>query len=142
MPNAIFTAAIRAALTNTVNFGTDTFWAMLTTSAYAPNKDTHVFRSSVTNEITGSGYTAGGKVITCVVQAVDAANDDVELTFGPVDWASLTATGVRQIVVYKRRGGAAAADEIIYCQDFGADTNLTAGTLTVEATTVRFTNPT
>lgn len=141
MPDVVFTPAIRFALTGAVNFGTDTFWAMLTTSAYVPNKDTHDFRNDVTNEITGTGYTAGGKAIPVVVQAVDTVGDDVEVTFGPVDWTGLTATGIRQIVIYKRRGGAAAADELIYCQDFDADTNVTAGTLTVEATTLRFTNP-
>lgn len=142
MATAIFTSSLRAALVGNINYASDTFYAMLVTSAYTPNKDTHDFRNDVTNEITGTGYTAGGKAITAVVQAVDATNDDVEITFGPVEWTSLTASGVRQIVVYKRRGGASSADELIYCQDFDTDASVISGTLTVEATALRFTNPT
>lgn len=39
---------------------TDTLKIMLTTSTYSPNLDTHEVKSDVTNEITGTGYTAGG----------------------------------------------------------------------------------
>ena len=142
MASLVYTPVIRAALVGSVNFSSDTFYALLTTSTYVPNKDTHDFRNDVTNEITGTGYTAGGKVITVTVAAVDTTNDDVEVTFGPVDWTTLTASGVRQMVVYKNRGGASSADELVYCHDFGTDTSVTAGTLTVEATVVRVTNPT
>ena len=140
MADLIYTSVLRAALTGSVNFGSDTFWAMLTTSAYTPNKDTHDFRNDVTDEITGTGYTADGKVIAATVAAVDTANDDVEISFGPVQWTGLSATGIRQMVVYKRRGGAASADELVYCHDFDVDTTVTAGTLDVEATVIRLTN--
>jgi len=36
---------------------------MLTTSSYSPAKDTHDFKDYVTNEVTGTGYSAGGATL-------------------------------------------------------------------------------
>lgn len=43
-----------------VDFLSDTLNASLHTSTYAPNLDTHEVFSDVTNEVTGTNYTAGG----------------------------------------------------------------------------------
>jgi hypothetical protein len=56
------------------NFATGTAKAMLCTSAYTPNPDTHRFKSDVTNEITGTGYTAGGTTLTTKTANYTAAN--------------------------------------------------------------------
>jgi len=140
MPSLIYNAAVRNIATGVIDLDTDTFWAMLTTSAYAENKDTHDFRDDVTaNEVTGAGYTAGGKVITVSVAAVDTANDRVVATIGPVDWTSSTITA-RKMVVYKRRGGAANLDELLFVNDFGSDVISASGTFTVAANTITFQN--
>lgn len=139
MPSLIYNAAVRAIATGTIDLDTDTFWAMLTTSTYTENKDTHDFRDDVTNEVTGAGYTAGGQVITVTVAAVDTANDRVVVTIGPVSWASSTITA-RKMVVYKRRGGAASADELLFVNDFGSDVISVSGTFTVAANTITFQN--
>jgi hypothetical protein len=139
MPSLIYNSAIRDMATGAVDFDTDTFWVMLTTSAYTENKDTHTRRSDVTNEVTGTGYTAGGQAVTVTVGAVDTANDRVEITLGSAAWASSTITA-RKAVYYKRRGGAATADEIIAVNDFGADVVSSSGTFTLNATTIRIQN--
>jgi hypothetical protein len=139
MPSLIFNAAVRNVATGVIDFDTDTFWAMLTTSTYTENKDTHDFRDDVTNEVTGTGYTAGGKVIPVSVAAVDTANDRVVVTIGPVDWTASTITA-RKMVVYKRRGGAATADELVFVNDFGSDVISASGTFTVAANTITFQN--
>ena len=41
-----------------IDFLSDTIKVMLCTNAYTPAQDTHVFKSDVTNEVTGTGYTA------------------------------------------------------------------------------------
>lgn len=43
-----------------IDFLSDTIKASLHTSSYTPNLDTHETFSQVTNEVTGTGYTAGG----------------------------------------------------------------------------------
>ena len=50
--------------TITTDWDTDTIKVMLTTSLYTPDQDTHDFKNDVTNEVTGTGYTAGGQALT------------------------------------------------------------------------------
>ena len=135
MASLIYNSAIRDEATGAIDYDTDTFYAMLVTSAYTPDKDTHAKRSAVTNEVTGAGYTAGGQAVTATVAAVDTANDRVVITFASHNWPTATITA-RGEVVYKRRGGASSADELVYYNDFGSDITSTAGTFTVAVSTV------
>lgn len=144
MASLIYNNALSKALTGLIDFDTDTFKVLLTTSAYpaagdAAAKDTHVFRSDVTNEVTGTGYTAGGNTVTVTVN-LDTANDRVDVTLGGTTWPSSTITA-RKAVYYKSRGGAATADELVAINDFGADVISSSGTFTLNASTLRVSNP-
>lgn len=118
---------------------TDTIKCMLTTSAYTENKDTHTKRSDVTNEVAGTGYTAGGAATTFTVTK-DTANDRITITIGAQTYASSTITARKQ-VCYKSRGGASSADELLLVNDFGSDVMSTAGTFTVNASTIHINVP-
>lgn len=118
---------------------TDTIKCMLTTSAYTENKDTHTKRSDITNEVTGTGYTAGGAATTFTVTK-DTANDRITITVGAQTYASSTITARKQ-VCYKSRGGASSADELLLVNDLGSDVVSTAGTFTVNASTIHFNTP-
>lgn len=50
-------------LISDLNSGDTTVKCMLTTSAYTPDQDTHENKGQVTNEVSGSGYTAGGATL-------------------------------------------------------------------------------
>jgi hypothetical protein len=121
-----------------IDFDTNTFKAMLVTSTYTPNKDSHDFRNDVTNEVSGTGYTAGGATSTVTVTK-DTANDRVTIQFGAVSWASSTITA-RGCVYYKSRGGASSADELICYADFGSDVSSSGGTFAVAASTITLQN--
>lgn len=122
-------------MTGTVDLNTDTFKIMLTTSAYTPDQDTHEFRSSVTNEVGASGsYSAGGGTITGVSVSYDAASNEVRMVWDDLSFTSATITA-RTAVLYKSRGGAASADELVaYCTESG-DVSSTASTFTVDVPT-------
>lgn len=139
MASLIFNSAIRDNITGAIDYDTDTFKVMLTTSAYTENKDTHTKRSDVTNEVTGAGYTAGGAATTVSVAAVDTANDDVEITIGAASWAASTITA-RKAVIYKSRGGASSADELVAVVDFGSDVISSSGTFTLTASVIKYQN--
>mgnify|MGYP000402675218 CR=1 FL=1 len=64
MASLIYNSAVRDEAVGNIDFDTDTFYGMLVTSTYTPNKDTHTKRSDVTNEVTGTGYTAGGMAVS------------------------------------------------------------------------------
>lgn len=138
MASIIFNKALEAWAKGLIDFDTDTFKVMLTTSAYTENKDTHDFRDDITNEVSGTGYTAGGATVTVTV-TLDTANDRIDISLGSASWASSTITA-RKAVYYKSRGGAASADEIIAVNDFGSDVSTTAGTFTLNASTLRIAN--
>jgi hypothetical protein len=124
---------------NNIDLDTDTFKVLLTTSSYVEDKDSHAKRSSVTNEVTGTGYTAGGNTATVTVSAIDTANDRQEITLGGTTWPSSTITA-RKAVYYKSRGGASSADELVAVIDFGSDVSTTSGTFTLNSSTIRIQN--
>jgi hypothetical protein len=138
MPSLIYNRALELWARGAIDFDTDTFRVMLTTASYAENKATHDFRDDVTNEVSGTGYTAGGNTVTVTV-TLDTANNRLDITLGGTTWPSSTITA-RKAVYYKSRGGPAAADEVVAVNDFGSDVVTSSGTLTLNASTQRITN--
>lgn len=128
MSSQNYTSFFRDIATGAVDVDGDTFKMMLVTSSYTADKD-HAKRSDITNEVTGTGYSAGGSAVT-LTPALDTATDKVTITIGNVSWASSTITA-RGAVVYKSRGGAASADELVTYLDFGANYTSTNGTFQV-----------
>lgn len=139
MASLVYNSCLDDLAKGTIDFDTDTFKAMLVTSTYSPNKDTHVKRSDVTNEASGTGYTAGGATVTATVTK-DTANDRVDISFSNPSWSSSTITA-RALVIYKSRGGASSADELVAYVDNGSDASSTNGTFTFNITSpLRFQN--
>lgn len=114
-----------------IDLDTDTIKVMLVTSSYTPDQDAHTKRSDITNEVSGTGYSAGGAALAN--KAVTADNTDNEGVFDADDltWSSSTITA-RGAVLYKSRGGASSADELICYIDFGADKSSSAGNFTLQ----------
>jgi hypothetical protein len=134
MASFIYTSALEDEARGAIDFDTDTFKMVLLTSSYTGNQGTHTKRSDLTNEVTGTGYTAGG-VTVAVTVAKDTTNKKVTLTFAAGNWASSTITA-RYAAVYKSRGGASSADELVFLNDFGGDVVSTSSTFAVAASTI------
>lgn len=109
-----------------------TIKAMLCTVSYVPNQDTHTSRADVTNEVSGTNYPAGGFTLDSGAATYDAATNEARITFADEVAANVTITGARVIVVYRARGGAASADELLGYVVEDGDVSLTAGTLTID----------
>lgn len=107
--------------------------AMLTTSDYVEDRSAHSKRSSVTNEITGTGYTAGGTAVT-LTASTNTTTHQTTLTIGAASWPSSTLTA-RKMVVYRDRGGAASTDELVCCIDNGANLVSSGGIMAWNAST-------
>lgn len=138
MNSFIFNRLIELWVKGQIDFDTDTIKVLLTTDAYVPNKDAHDFRNDVTNEITGTGYIAGGITVSVTVTR-DDANDRVDITFASVNWPTATFTA-RKAVYYKSRGGASSADELILVKDFGSNVSKVAQTFALNSLTFRIQN--
>lgn len=139
MASLVYNSMMRDVVVGSVDFDTDTFKMMLVTSSYSASKS-HAKRNEVTNEVSGTGYTAGGNACSVTVAATDNSNNDVEISFSVTSWTSATITA-RAGVIYKSRGGASSADELVGYVDFGGDVTSTNGTFAVTISTpLKFVN--
>lgn len=101
-------------IAGTFDFSSDTIYMALYTNAASLDASTAAYTTS--GEVSASGYTAGGQVIT----ATTGINNGVSfITFTDVSWsAALTARGA---LIYKAGDGGA-----ICVLDFGSDKTSTA----------------
>jgi hypothetical protein len=109
-----------------------TYKAMLVTSGYSEDRGAHSKRSSVTSEVTGTGYTAGGVTLT-LSASLNTTTHTLTLTIPAVSWASSTITA-RKLIVYKSTG-TAANDNLVACIDNGVDLVSSSSTMTWNAST-------
>lgn len=110
-----------------IDLSVDTIYLLLVTSGYSVDIDAHEKRSDITSEVAaGGGYATGGAEATNPSVAIDDANDRGIFNADDVTWSASTITA-RGGVLYKSRGGAASADELICFIDFVSDKSSTAG---------------
>lgn len=107
---------------------------MITTSAYTPNQAAHDFKDDVTNEVLGTGYSAGGFALV---------NPTVALSSGIVtfDADDLTVSGNaagfsngRNMVAYWNSGSASTSPLIAYHTE-GSDFGNVLGDLPIQFAT-------
>lgn len=115
-----------------VDWDGDTIKVLLATASYNPNQDTDEFRSAIgANEVGASGdYVAGGATMGSRSISVDGAGNTVTLLGGDIVWTGFTGA-YRYAIVYKARGGAAGADELLAFSDLGAQ-SVTSATVTID----------
>jgi hypothetical protein len=106
------------------NLSANTLKMALYTAYATLNQDTTVY--STTNEVVGTGYTAGGATITGVTITTDSATNTVYINFNNVSWpgASFTARGA---LIYN----STQSNKSIAVLDFGSDKLFTATNNTV-----------
>jgi hypothetical protein len=126
----LYGLAFVSAFNKLIDFDTDDIKVMLCTSAYVPAQDTHQFKSSVTNEVTGTGYTAGGATLTTESITYTAGTNTLKLDADDVSWAGSTITA-RYAIIYDNTGASDAARPLIGYVDFGADVSSTAATFSI-----------
>ena len=93
MASGLFCLPMEYNLEQTANFNidfndttADRFKCMLTTSSWTPNYSTHSIKSDVTNEVSGTGYSAGGESLTSITFATSGGNDYLGRSGCRVDW--------------------------------------------------------
>lgn len=108
------------------NLLTDQLWIALYTASADLNADTTVY--STTNEVTGTGYVAGGVQLTGVT--INTSGYTVYVNFNNVDFnAAVTA---RCALIYNKTKG----NKSIAVLDFGSDKTSVDFTITMPANTV------
>jgi hypothetical protein len=102
---------------------------LMVTDTEAPNFDTHDFRNDILAEVTGTGYTLGGNVITSTALTLSST----VLTYDAADtsWASSTIANAMAAVGYFNVG-TSATDPLVWLSDFVTAASSSAGTFTVQ----------
>jgi hypothetical protein len=95
-----------------------------------PSQDTWQYRSSLTNEVTGVGYTAGGATVGSVAVAYNTGTNVLSFDGADVTWSSSTITA-RYAVLYDSTPASDATRPLIGYVDFGADVTSTAANFAV-----------
>jgi hypothetical protein len=124
----VYTLFQKSLANKEVDLDSDTLKVMLCTSSYTPNQDTHQYKSSITNEVTGTGYTATGATLGSVT--VTNSGHVVTLDAADTSWSTSTITA-RYAVVYDSTPASDATRPLICYVDFGADVVSSGGTFQI-----------
>jgi len=125
MADVIYNNFKKNIMNGNIDLDTDTIRVMLTTSDYTADADTHEFMNQVTNEVTGTAYTANGEELTSAAVTADTTDDEGVFDADDVTWASSTITA-RYAVIYKDTG-ASTTSPLICCIDFTEDKSSSNG---------------
>lgn len=106
---------------------------MLTNSTEAPAQDTDDFIDDANaNEVSGTGYTAGGVALAGKGLSYDAGTNELRFDFDDPVWGpGATIAGIRNAHLYKDTGSAATSPLLAYTT-FAADQSVSNGTFTID----------
>lgn len=107
-----------------IDLDSDTIKVMLCTSSYTPDQDTHQYKDDVTNEVSGTGYTAGGATISGMSVSYNTSTNVLSFDGSDVSWTGATLVGAnapRYAVLYDSTPGSDATRPLIGYVDFGDD---------------------
>lgn len=129
MASLIYNDFKESLLNGSINLSSDTIKIALVTSSYTPDQDAHDNFDDVTNEVTGTNYTAGGNTLTVTVSQ-DNTNNRGVFDANDTSWTSASIANIRGAVIYKSTGTASTSKLICYI-DFGQDQNVINGTFQI-----------
>lgn len=110
----------------------ETHKGLLVEDGYTHNYDTHDFRNDITNEVTGTNYTAGGTTLTTTEVTVGSPSAGVlKYDHDDPQWASSTIANAMALIGYTNVG-ASTTDQLVYLLDFVTAVSTTAGLLLVQ----------
>lgn len=135
MASANFTNLPRALAKADIDFDTATFNVLLVSSIPSEaNLDAWANRSDVTNEVTGTGYAAGGIAQAFTLDAIDTTNNRQSVTYTNITngWTGATISAVGAIIC--KNSGSAATDTLLHFIDFGGTVTSTAGNFSITYT--------
>ncbi len=107
----------------------ETHKELLVTDTYTPDFNAHDFRDDVTNEVTGTNYTAGGVTVTTTEITIASGT----LTFDAADtvYSNVTISNAMAGILYFNVG-TAATDQLLILQDFVTAASATAADFTIQ----------
>lgn len=131
MASVVVNNAKALLLNGGLDLDTDTIKCALLTSSYSPNIDTNVYWSDISaNEVSGTGYSAGGAALSGKSVTVDNTGDKGVFDASDVTWGSSTITA-RFAALYKDTG-VAGTSPIVCVFDFSTDKSSSSGNFIIQ----------
>ena len=106
----------------------ETHKGLLVTDTYTPDYNAHDFRNDITNEVSGTGYSAGGEAFTSTELTISGGV--VTWDFADPSWASSSITDAMAHISYFNVG-ADTTDQLLLLLDFVTAVSTSDGTLLV-----------
>jgi PKD repeat protein len=125
----LYNSAFTKGLAGEADWINDTLKIMLVDSSYTPDLINHTYKSSVTGEITGTGYTTGGASLTNKTLAYDGVSKIVA-DADDVVWLNSTITA-RYAIIYDDTPATDAQKPLLVLIDFGSDISSSNGSFTI-----------
>ena len=123
--NSFKTEILKAVHDFTATSG-DTFNIALFTSSATLGAGTTAYAATGMNEMSGTGYTAGGKALTSVTPSLDSTTACCD--FDDISWTSATFTA-NACLIYN---DSASGDPAVCAVAFGGDKAVSSGTFTIQ----------
>jgi len=123
--NSFKTEILKAVHDFTATSG-DTFNIALFTSSATLGAGTTAYAATGMNEMSGTGYTAGGKALTSVTPTLDSTTACCD--FDDISWTSATFTA-NACLIYNDD---ASGDPAVCAVAFGGDKAVSSGTFTIQ----------
>lgn len=125
----VYSNFFRSLCNKEVNLTADNFKMMLVGAGYSPDQATHQYKSSVSSEITGTGYTAGGLLLPSKL-TLTLAGGRWSIKGPNLSWPNATFSA-RYGIVYDDTPATDATKPLLVCADFGEVKSPSAGAFSV-----------
>lgn len=107
--------------------GGDTIKVALLNNSHAFTAENDVWTDVSANEISGTGYTAGGATLANQAVSIDDTDDEGVFDGDDVAWTTATFTAYHAVVYDDT-----VTDDLILSIDFGGAQTVTSGTFTIQ----------
>jgi hypothetical protein len=123
--------ALLSSMNKEADWDSDTIKCLLATSSYTPNQDSHRYKSDISGEVSGTGYTAGGVTLATPTQSYTGSTNVWALDAGDAQWTGASFTA-RYAVVYDATPATDATRPLLCYVDFGGDQTVNGANFTVQ----------
>jgi hypothetical protein len=129
MASGIYNIFKSEIMKKTVDMVNDTIKIMLLNNSHSFNADHDEKADIVANEISGTGYTAGGATLGSKAVTVDNTDDEGVFDAADASWTSASFTAYHAVIYDDTL--TSPADMLICSIDFGGAQTVTAGTFQI-----------
>ena len=129
MASGVYTVALAEALRKNPDFVNDTIKVALLNNSHSYNPDHDVWTDVSANQITGTGYTAGGATLGSKTVTNDDTDNEAVWDAADVSWGSASFSAYHAVIYDDTL--TSPADMLICSIDFGGIQTVTSGTFQI-----------